>query len=123
MRANRLMRTLLLSSFLAAATFPSAHAYHDSIVVFVNGQQLTPQQIAYAEQVTGTRLRSGFYWYDERSGYWGLVDGPVLGRVPQVWAQGNTVTEAYPGGGAASRNANVGIGVITDGSGSAVITR
>lgn len=123
MRAYRLMRTLIVSAALAAAMAPATHAYHDTLAVFVNGRQLTPQEIRYAEQATGTRLRSGFYWYDERSGYWGLVNGPVLGRVSRTWAQGSTVTEAYSGGGGASRNGNVGIGVITDGSGNAVITR
>ena len=100
-----------------------AMAYHDTLTVFVNGVRLTPEQIYHAEQAAGVRLRSGYYWYDQRSGYWGLVNGPVLGRVGAVWSQGNTVTEGYSGGGAASRNANTGIGIITDGAGGAFITR
>lgn len=101
----------------------SAMAYHDTLRIVVNGVRLTPEQIYRAEQATGMRLPSGYYWYDQRSGYWGQVNGPPIGRIDPVWAQGNTVTESYAGGGAASRNANTGIGVITDGAGGVLITR
>lgn len=108
----------------------ASYAYHDTLVVIVNDQQLTPEEIHYVEQVTGIRFRSGYYWYDAPSGYWGVVNGPVIGRVaprggqggPGIWSQGSTVTETYPNGGAASRNPNVGIGVITDGQGGVFIT-
>jgi len=128
-RANILQAGLvaLLMGFGCSASY----AYHDTLVVVVNNQRLTPEQIHYAEQATGVRLRSGYYWYDAVSGYWGIVNGPVVGRVapqgnqgaPGIWSQGNTVTEAYPDGGGASRNSNVGIGVITDGQGGVLITR
>jgi len=124
---------------LLAFAAKSAHGYHDTLTVYVNGQLLTPQQIHYVEQVTGLRFQSGYYWYDAPSGYWGIVNGPVIGRVapqgyqpgyqsgyqggPGTWSQGSTVTEAYPNGGAASGNSNTGIGVITDGQGGAFISQ
>jgi hypothetical protein len=134
MNANTRRKSSILYASLLALLLgfgsSASNAYHDTLTVFVNGQQLTPDEIHYVEQVTGVRIRSGFYWYDAASGYWGVVNGPVVGRVaPQggqggsdVWSQGSTVTEAYPNGGAASRNPNVGIGVITDGQGGAFIT-
>ena len=128
-RRTSIIYTSLLALLLGFASSAS-YAYHDTLVVFINGQRLTPEEIHYVERVTGTQARSGYYWYDAASGYWGVVNGPVIGRVaPQggqggsgVWSQGSTVTEAYPSGGAASRNSNVGIGVITDGQGGVFIT-
>ena len=116
------------SSILYASLLALLLAWGEDLPKY--SRQLTPDEIHYVEQVTGVRIRSGFYWYDAASGYWGVVNGPVVGRVaPQggqggsgVWSQGSTVTEAYPNGGAASRNPNVGIGVITDGQGGAFIT-
>jgi len=120
-----------LLALLLALGHSTAYAYHDTLVVFVNNQRLTPEEIHYVEQATGMRLVSGYYWYDAASGYWGVVNGPVVGRVaPQggqassgIWSQGSTVGESYSGGGGASRNSNVGIGVITDGQGGVFISK
>ena len=134
MNANTRRKTSILYGSLLALLLGfgsgASYAYHDTLTVFVNGQWLTPEEIDYVEQATGVRFRSGYYWYDANSGNWGVVNGPVMGRVaPQggqggsrTWSQGSTVIESYPNGGAASRNPNVGIGVITDGQGGVFIT-
>lgn len=125
MKARAIINHRIVLTFLTALlTFGSlaAHGYHDTLRIYVNGARLTPSQIHQAEQMVGMRLPSGYYWYNANTGYWGLVGGPALGRIPGIWSQGNTVTESYPNGGAASRNSNVGIGIITDGQGGAFIT-
>jgi hypothetical protein len=126
-RRSSILYASLLAVLLGFGSSAS-YAYHDTLSVFVNGQRLTPEEIHYVERVTGLQFRSGYYWYDAPSGYWGVVNGPTIGRVaPQegqgIWSQGNTVTEAYQGGGESSRNSNVGIGVITDGQGGVFISK
>ncbi len=95
----------------------AAQADHDSRVVVVNGARLSPAEIAYAEQATGYQLPSGYYWYNEASGYWGVVGGPAVGRVSGTYAQGSGVGQNYGDGSSAYRNPNTGTGIITNPNG------
>ncbi len=116
------LRIFQCAAFAAALVFigltgGSVQAYHDTRVVIVNGARLSPAEIVYAEQATGYRLPSGYYWYDEASGYWGVVGGPAVGRVAGTYAQGSGVGETYGDGSSAYRNPNTGTGIITNPNG------
>ena len=97
------LRIVRCAAFAAALVFigltgGSVQADHDSRVVIVNGAILNPAEIVYAEQATGYHLPSGYYWYDQASGYWGVVGGPAVGRVTGTYAQGSGVGETYSDG-------------------------
>ncbi|RMH77589.1 MAG: hypothetical protein D6681_20820 [Calditrichaeota bacterium] len=47
--------------------------------VIINNVTLTPEQIAEIEQTYGVRPRPGKYWYDARSGLYGVVGYPAYG--------------------------------------------
>ena len=90
------LRTIQVAAFAAALicsglTGGSAQADHDTRFVIVNGARLSPAQVLSAERAIGYRLPSGYYWYNEASGYWGVIGGPPLGRI--------TATNPRRGGG------------------------
>jgi hypothetical protein len=41
--------------------------------VNVNGQWLTPQQVAEADRIAGFALPNGYYWWDPQACAWGVV--------------------------------------------------
>jgi hypothetical protein len=47
--------------------------------IVINRVPLTAREIARLEQTYGVRLHEGAYWYDKRSGAWGIEGGPTLG--------------------------------------------
>ena len=59
----------------AAATAQSRH-------VVINKVALPDAQVAGLEQQFQTPIRDGAYWYDTRSGGWGLEGGPTAGLLP-----------------------------------------
>lgn len=61
---------------IGAAT---AYGYHDTLEVIVNGRRLSPAEIRWFEQQYGVRAQSGRYWYDPRSGQFGLERGAPQG--------------------------------------------
>jgi hypothetical protein len=104
----------------------TAHGYHETLYVTVNGVRLSPDQIRAVEQSLGARVQSGHYWYDATSGSWGLVGGPALGRVQAQQRRGNSGYGGSQGGGTfrnyddgswGYRNQNTGTGIISDGQG------
>ena len=46
--------------------------------VFVNGVQLSEDQVNFLEQKYRSPLPNGNYWYDRMCGAWGVMGGPVL---------------------------------------------
>jgi hypothetical protein len=67
-------------------------------MVSVNGVWLGPAELAMADGNAGYRVPDGHYWYDVRTGYWGLVGGPALGQVSPAPAAGQSWYHAGPGG-------------------------
>ena len=113
----------VFAAFLAfiGLTSGSVQADHETRMVIVNGVRLNPAEIGTAEQATGYQLPNGYYWYDEASGYWGVVGGAAIGRVAGaytqdsgVYSQGSGVGENYSDGSSAYRNPNTGAGIIID---------
>jgi len=49
--------------------------------VIVNRVRLTPQQVAGFESRWSVRVQDGRYWYDRRSGAWGMDGGPTAGWI------------------------------------------
>ncbi len=76
----------------------AAHA--EQRTVSVNGAWLGPAELVLADRNAGYRVPNGCYRYDMSSGYWGLVGGPVLGRVPPAQGSGGERgwCHAGPGG-------------------------
>jgi len=50
--------------------------------VVVNGVPLKAAHLARLESRFGIRVAPGRYWYDKRSGLWGLAGGPSFGQIP-----------------------------------------
>lgn len=96
--------------------------------VFVNGRHL-PQSELYGIQALTGPVRRGYYWVDAQ-GNCGFVGGPAICNLRALAAnrgglyrQGSGVGQTYSNGGGAYRNSYTGIGVITDGSGGAFISK
>lgn len=67
---------------LAAAAGPVVGAAPPEPVVEVNGHVLTAAERAALTQRLGARPLPGRFWYDPRSGLWGRLGGPSIGRLP-----------------------------------------
>ena len=95
-------------------------ANHDTLRVVINGKLLSPAEIEHVQRLIGAPLQSGNYWHDASSGYWGVVNGPVLGRVaPQGSSgpRGGGTTRNNPDGSWGYRNDTTGGGMIYDPNG------
>lgn len=73
MRAPTVVLALL---FLAGAPLAAQERN-----VVVNRVGLTPQQVAGFESRWSVRVQDGRYWYDRRSGAWGMDGGPTAGWI------------------------------------------
>ncbi len=95
MKAKSLIkRGAMLGAFLSAALILGsgvASSTH-SRVILVNGVLLNPYQTVEADRNVGFRLPNGAYWLDYRTGLWGAVGGPAVGRI-------NTRQNSRPVGG------------------------
>ena len=91
--------------------------------VFINGRRL-PLVDLNGLQLVGGPVQPGRYWVDGQ-GYAGLEGGPALVNLKQLasnlYRQNGGVGENYGNGGSAYMNMNTGIGIITDGQGSAAV--
>lgn len=93
--------------------------------VFINGRELHPRDLAGLQQLTGP-IALGRYWLDAQ-GNAGMEGGPalvnlrLLAQQAGLYRQGAGVGENYSGGGGAYSNSRTGIGIITDGQGSAAV--
>lgn len=63
-----------------AALFVSG-AFQAEAQVWVNGQKLTFQQVAWLSLYTCGPVRPGRYWVDPEDGSWGLEDARPLGSL------------------------------------------
>jgi hypothetical protein len=68
----------------AAATAQARH-------VIVNKVALSDAQVAGLEQQFQTQIRDGAYWYDTKTGAWGLEGGPTAGLIPAGLNLGGTL--------------------------------
>lgn len=73
------MRALAITFALLGMTAPAAA---QQLEVIVNHVRLTPGQLVVLSRMAGQPPRSGRYWYDGRSGAWGIEGGPALGQLP-----------------------------------------
>ena len=93
--------------------------------VFINGRQLPQQDLLGLQNLTGP-IMPGRYWLDYR-GNAGMEGGPALVNLRAIamqrglYRQGSGVGENYGNGAGAYHNSNTGIGIITDGQGSATV--
>ena len=110
MTAGRFVKQAFLALGLVVAATNVTPAEAQQRMITVNGVLLGPQEIAVADRAAGLRLPNGHYWLDHQSGYWGVVGGPAVGRVPPQLLQGSSQ-------GGSHRNSNVGVGAITNPNG------
>jgi hypothetical protein len=90
----------LAAGVVAGCCFAAGETVAQGRQVSINGVWQSPAQIQQAERAAGVRLPDGHYWYDARSGLWGQLGGPPLGRV----------RTAQPSGGSGGRYAGGDLG-------------
>ena len=73
-----LVLTILISANGAAGQTP---AQPQSRNIVINRVRLTDAEVGNIERTYRTRLQDGRYWYDRKSGAWGVEGGPGLGIV------------------------------------------
>ena len=99
-RLHRRVAGLALA-FLIGLGLGAGAASAQQRMITVNGAWLTPEQAALADRNAGFRLPNGHYWLDWNSGLWGVVNGPVVGRLTpeQLAASGGASSGSGGGGG------------------------
>ncbi len=86
---------LVLALAAALATEP-AHAQARNVIV--NGARLADGQVTTLQRQYGVRIHDGDYWYDGRTGAWGLRGGPTVGFVVPGLALGGALRRDASGG-------------------------
>jgi hypothetical protein len=66
--------------------------------VFVNGVELDAVTVQRLEAAYATRIIPTNYWYDRRSGLWGVIGGPGIGQLPAGLALGGPLSHDASGG-------------------------
>jgi hypothetical protein len=66
--------------------------------VYVNDVAISPRKLAKFERKFGLQVKPGRYWYDKRSGLWGLEGGPSLGQIPPRQKLGGKLKANASGG-------------------------
>ncbi|NKI33633.1 hypothetical protein HFP89_00450 [Wenzhouxiangella sp. XN79A] len=66
--------------------------------VFVNGFELDAVTVERLETVYSSEVLPARYWYDRRSGLWGLVGGPGIGQLAAGLALGGPLAYDASGG-------------------------
>ena len=98
MRISSLTLGAAAALVLGGATVPQRAAAQERMVV-VNRVRLGAERIAQLERTYRVRLVDGRYWYDARSGAWGVWGGPALGVVLPGLALGGPLPADASGGG------------------------
>ncbi len=93
--------------------------------VFINGRQLPAADLTGLQQLTGP-VAQGRYWldYQGNAGFEGqaaIVNLRALAMQRGLYRQGSGVGENYGDGSGSYHNSRTGIGIITDGQGSAAV--
>lgn len=87
------VRCLFAVVMLAVASVASAPAFANHTggrYITINSERLSDQQIVQADRNVGFRLPNGHYWWDLRTGFWGVVGGPPLGFVSPALSGGGS---------------------------------
>src|SRR5262249_15809467 len=63
-----------------ATALPSPAARTERVVI-VNGKRLSAAELERLERTYHTEIRAADYWYDRRTGAWGLRGGPTRGFI------------------------------------------
>jgi hypothetical protein len=74
---TRAAGTLLVLSLVAASS--TVFAQTDRTQTIINGVTLTPQQKQEFTRIYGTPPLAGNFWYDARSGLWGVIGREAFG--------------------------------------------
>lgn len=80
---------------------PTMPARHDepSSQVFVNGLQVSDDELQTLVEQYNLHISDGYYWYDPYSGGWGYEGGPMVGFIiPGLAIGGRLRTDASGGG-------------------------
>lgn len=65
----------LAVALVFSATQASAQAWQRSVIV--NGQRMTPAQLAVLDAAQCTHIPNGRYWLNTQSGAWGYAGSPI----------------------------------------------
>jgi hypothetical protein len=66
--------------------------------VIVNGVELEARTVRHLEAAYATRVLPDRYWYDPRSGLWGLIGGPGIGQLATGLSLGGPLQHDASGG-------------------------
>ena len=80
---------LLVVALAVVLATEVAHAQARKVIV--NGVRLTDGQVGALQRQYGVRIHDGDYWYDGRTGAWGLRGGPTVGFVVPGLALGGAL--------------------------------
>ncbi|MEP7324340.1 MAG: hypothetical protein ABI836_00200 [Gemmatimonadota bacterium] len=72
-------RAALAALILGMVVPPAGEAQNRSVVI--NQVRLSDDTVVQLEQRYRVPIRNGTYWYDKRSGAWGISGGPTLGFI------------------------------------------
>jgi len=92
----RLASVLLVVALAVVLATEVAHAQARKVIV--NGVHLTDGQVGALQRQYGVRMHDGDYWYDGRTGAWGLRGGPTVGFVVPGLALGGALRRDASGG-------------------------
>lgn len=81
--------------FLSFAFLLSSRSFSQSVII--NDRELTMEQIQEIYQIYGIKPKPGKYWYDSRSGAYGIKEGPVIGVMYPGHQYGNLASNASLG--------------------------
>jgi hypothetical protein len=87
---------LLVVALAVVLATEVAHAQARKVIV--NGVRLTDGQVGALQRQYGVRMHDGDYWYDGRTGAWGLRGGPTVGFVVPGLAMGGALRRDASGG-------------------------
>jgi hypothetical protein len=93
--------------------------------VFINGRQLPATDLMGLQRLTGPVVQGRYWLYHQgNAGYEGqpaIVNLRVLAMQQGLYRQGSGVGQNNSDGSSSYHNSNTGIGIITDGQGSAAV--